>query len=562
MQAYLYSEKTNCKNCYKCIRFCPVKSIGFSNNQARILQEDCIFCGRCYINCPQQAKRISPNIEDVRKMIGNGETVAASIAPSFAAYFEGVGIENMKKALEKLGFHYVEETAVGATIVKKEYEKLVAEGKQSIIISSSCPTLNLYIQKYYPEALPYLANVVTPMEAHCMNMKDRYPDIKTVFIGPCISKKFEGAEVAKNVDTVLTFDELADWLEAAGLEIDKGMEPKADKKGRARFFPMPGGILKTMDCNDPRYTYISIDGLESCKDTLEGIKNKEIDHCFIEMSACTGSCSGGPILQKKRNIAGGIIQVMKYAGTEDFDIELRENQKEGAFQKDYPYMGHSKLMPGEKAITEILAKMGKTRPEDELNCGSCGYPTCKAKALAIFQGKASYTMCLPYLIAKAESFSDNIISNTPNGIFVLNQDLEVQQINEAACRILNLKNPQVILGNPIVRLLDPAVYANILEEKRDVYEVRQYLADYDKYVEQTVIHDKSYGILICIMKDITDDVRASERKEKLGQEAAETANLVVEKQMRIVQEIASLLGESAAETKIALTRLKESLNNE
>ena len=206
--------------------------------------------------------------------------------------------------------------------------------------------------------------------------------------------------------------------------------------------------------------------------------------------------------------------------------------------------------------------MGKTKPEDELNCGSCGYNTCREKAVAVYQGKAEVSMCLPYLKDKAESFSDNIVNNSPNGIIVLNDKLEVQKINPAARKIMNIRLASDVLGEPVVRILDPKPFLDVLQHRRGIPAARVYLAEYDKYVEQSIMPDNEYHLLICLMRDVTEEESERRRKEEISGQTAEIADRVVEKQMRIVQEIASLLGETAAETKIALTKLKESIRDE
>ena len=184
MSEFLKLKKSNCKNCYKCIRHCPVKSIRFSGNQANIVGNECILCGQCFVVCPQNAKEIADETERVKVLIDSGAPVIASVAPSFIANYDGVGFEELKAALKKLGFADAEETAVGATIVKREYERLLNEDNRNILISSCCHSVNLLIQKYYPSCLPYLADVLSPMQAHCKDIKQRYPNAKTVFIGP------------------------------------------------------------------------------------------------------------------------------------------------------------------------------------------------------------------------------------------------------------------------------------------------------------------------------------------------------------------------------------------
>ena len=210
----------------------------------------------------------------------------------------------------------------------------------------------------------------------------------------------------------------------------------------------------------------------------------------------------------------------------------------------------------------VLRQMGKYRPSDELNCGTCGYNTCRDKAVAIIQGKAELSMCLPYLKDKAEGFSDIIVRNTPNGLIVLNENLEVQQINAAAKKLMNVKNDSDVLGEPVVRILDPTIFMQVKRTGKPVRDQRAYLAEYKRFVEQTVVYDPDLHMLIGIMRDITDDEASKEKKARISKQTVEVADSVVEKQMRIVQEIASLLGETAAETKIALTKLKESIDDE
>ena len=217
--AILKLKKSNCKNCHKCIRNCPVGSIRFSDHQAHIVNQECILCGQCFVVCPQNAKKIRNDLALAKELISSGDRVIASIAPSFAANFPNTDIYTIEEVLRKLGFFSVEETAMGATIVKREYEKIIYSKQQEIVISSCCHTVNLLIQKHYPEALPYLADVVTPMQAHCLDIKKRYPDAKTVFIGPCISKKDEAEQISKATDCVLTFEELDQWLEEENIKI-------------------------------------------------------------------------------------------------------------------------------------------------------------------------------------------------------------------------------------------------------------------------------------------------------------------------------------------------------
>ncbi len=557
---FLGLKKSNCKNCYKCIRHCPVKSIKFSDNQAHILEEDCILCGQCFVNCPQNAKIIRNDTGRVREMICSSRPVYASVAPSFVANYEGVTIQSMEMALQRLGFAAAEETAVGATIVKKQYDEMIRQGNRDVIISSCCHSVNTLIQKYYPEALKYLAPVISPMQAHCRKIKKEHPDAFTVFIGPCISKKAEAEEYRGIVDCVLTFEELTEWLEEENVSLSPEPFPEKQGIGRARLFPAAGGIIRSMDCPRSDYSYITIDGTENCIHALEDIVCGHISRCFIEMSACAGSCIGGPAMDQDRRVTvRDYLAVDRYAGETDFPVAIPDKKE---LEKNLPYLERKVEMPGSDAIREILLLMGKPTPEQELNCGSCGYNTCREKAVAVYLGKADLSMCLPFLKEKAESFSDNIFNNTPNGIMVLNEDLEIQQINESACRIMNIKNSRGAIDKPVVNFLDPIEYITVLSTGKSTRDKPIFLPQYKKYIRETIVYDKSFHILISIMRNVTEEETERIRKEQSNRTTIEITDKVIEKQMRVVQEIASLLGETTAETKIALTKLKESLENE
>ena len=530
MSNCLTLKKSNCKNCYKCIRHCPVKSIRFSGNQAHIIGNECILCG----------------------------PVVVSLAPSFIANYAGVGIDSMRAALKKLGFYDVEETAVGATIVKREYDRILQDENRDIVISSCCHSVNLLIQKYFPSCLPYLADVLSPMQAHCKDIKTRIPDAKTVFIGPCVAKKDEAEYYEGIVDATLTFEELSAWLKEENIALEKKTDHT--EKSLARFFPTTGGILKTMTQEAQDYTYFAIDGIENCIAALKDIEDGNVHKSFIEMSACAGSCIGGPVMEKHRlNPVSDYTAVAKYAGKHDFEVEQPEAVET---KKMFEFISPRSAKPSDYEINQILRQMGKFKPSQELNCGSCGYDTCREKAVAIYQGKAEISMCLPFLKDKAESFSDTIVKNTPNGLIVVNDLLEVQQINSAALKILNLRAASDVMGSQVVRILDPLPFLNVQTTHRGIYNERTFLAEYDRYVEMTVVPDKESNMLICIMTDVTEEETARRRKEDISRQTVEVADKVVDKQMRIVQEIASLLGETAAETKIALSKLKESITDE
>jgi uncharacterized Fe-S cluster-containing protein len=397
------------------------------------------------------------------------------------------------------------------------------------------------------------------MQAHCADIKKRHPEAKTVFIGPCVAKKDEAEYYEGLVDAVLTFEELTNWFRAEGVEL----EPETDDtpESRARFFPTTGGILKTMTQDAPGYTYVALDGVESCIAALKDIESGKIHKCFIEMSACVGSCIGGPVMEKyhRSSPVKDYVTVAGYAGERDFDVDQPAPM---TLKKNFTMIRQKMAQPSEAEIMSVLRQMGKFKPSDELNCGTCGYNSCREKAIAVIHGKSEASMCLPNLLDKAESFSDTIVRNTPYGLIVLNENLEVQQVNRAARKIMNIRASSDVLGEPVIRILDPTVFANVMSTGRTVRDQRVYLAEYKKYVEQTVVYDPDSHLLVGVTRDMTDDEAEREKKARINKQTVEVADTVVEKQMCIVQEIASLLGETAVETKIALTKLKESIGDE
>jgi iron only hydrogenase large subunit-like protein/uncharacterized Fe-S cluster-containing protein len=554
-------KENNCKDCYKCIRTCSVKAISFADNRARILPDECILCGSCFVVCPQKAKQVRSDTRKVKDAVAAGRRVVCSLAPSFVADFNASDIESMAAALKKLGFADVQETAVGAQLVSDQYAELMKEHRQSILISSCCPSINLLVQKYYPDMLPYLAKVLTPAQAHCKLMKQRDPECYTVFIGPCIAKKDE-ADHSPFMDAALTYDELHVWMEECGVRPESGSpesDPAEAEEGkRARFYPATGGILKATE-KVPGYRRMAIDGVDNCRMAFSELQQGKFSDVFIEMSACEGSCINGPCIREHRaRRVSGALRVDAYAGDGRFAVKDAPED----MSRSFSFLGGRTVTFGNEAVHAMLLKMGKTSPEKELNCGSCGYATCRDKAVAILQGKAEIGMCLPFLKEKAESFSDTIINNTPNAVLVMDESLNVQQINRAAVKLLRLTSEADILHENVVRVLNPDPYRAVVTAARNSVGTCRYLAEYQLYVEETILYDRQYHLVIAIMRDVTERENMRGVNDELRHKTVETADRVIDKQMRVVQEIASLLGETTAETKLALSNLKDAMNRE
>ena len=554
MVAALISKENDCRSCYKCIRNCPTKAISFSDGQARIENDECIYCGRCYEVCPQSCKIIRDETSAVSRLLKSGP-VYASIAPSYLAAYPGTSFEKMREALIKLGFADAEETAIGATIVKKEYDRLAKEQKMDVIISTCCHSINLLVEKYYPELVGCLAPVLSPMQAHALDLKRRHPGAKVVFVGPCISKKDEIDQYPGYDENVLTFLELSKMFEEAGIEVESDPNPKSAEESLARLFPTEGGILATMAKENKDYVYLSFSGKQEVLPALENIRSGKVHRAFIELSSCPGSCVNGPAMPKgNKELVNALISIKRSAGKKDFKVdEYRQND----ISKQFLGESFNLPEPSEEEIHKVLRQIGKERKEDELNCSCCGYPTCRDKAIAVIRGKASLEMCLPYLSKKASSFASYVIDNSPNGIIVVSDDLSISMANAAFC-LFTHHEASSIVGHSLDEIMDPTLFALALSGEPTRGKHIE-LAQYGLFVEATVTYDPQYKIIVGIFRDRTAQHNEHEQYVANARKTAEITSDVIEKNMRAVQEIAQLLGESAANTKIALTNLSKTI---
>ncbi len=555
-------KEANCKNCYKCIRNCALKAIQFRDEQARVMDEDCVLCGKCILVCPQNAKQIFSDLDDVKKLLAGGAKVFVSLAPSYISAFPGVSFAQMSGALKQLGFTGVEETAIGATEVTREYTRIIQKKELKNIITTCCPTVTLLVEKYYPQLIPYLASVAAPATVHARMIKNIYGNrSKVVFIGPCISKKHE-AQHTGAIHSVLLFDELKVWMQQEGIAFETAdSEPTEMHTIGSRLYPMPGGIIKTIPHQQRQgYKTIAVDGLERCKSILQSLCDNEIEGYLIEMSACAGSCMEGPGIQKGRApFLTAKTQLLSNAAQKTLTpMPLTENTHPDLSVMHNRSRVRSK-MPDEETIAEIFWEMGKYDEQSMLNCGACGYSTCRDKAIAVFQGKADLHMCLPHLREKAESMSNLIIDNTPNGIFVANKHLEVIEYNRAAQKIFNI-GPTEGVGLPVRYFIDAPEFDQI-KDAREQTIIYTTLTDKEREItlDLIILSARNSRDYIVIARDITSDERNREQIEQMRQETINIAQKVIDKQMRVAQEIASLLGETTGETKAALSKLKTTM---
>lgn len=417
-------QNASCKHCYKCVRNCSVKAISVRHEQAHIMNDHCIHCGKCLEVCPQNAKRFASDLELIKAYIRQNMKIVVSIAPSYLGVMNYRTPGQVVGALRKLGFDEVRETSEGAAFVTREYQKLLREGTYKNIITTCCPSVNELVEKYYPELTDQLAPVVSPMIAHGRLIKKMYGEqTKVVFLGPCIAKKQEAmgdSRVFGAVDAILTFEELEQWLEEEQIVLEECEDlPMANPDcGVNRLYPVSGGVLQSvmLDSSEMRekeqgeekkqYHKVYVDGLDNCMEMLESLKRGELEHCFIEANVCDGGCVKGP--------ASGKWNVSFIKAKVEMERRVAAHQKaqyepqslEVELSRQFAPHPPKEQLPTEEELSAILRETGKYSEKDELNCGACGYATCREKAIAVFQKKAENSMCLPYALSKAESMSN------------------------------------------------------------------------------------------------------------------------------------------------------------
>lgn len=559
---YLDFTGSRCRDCYKCLRECPVKAIKYIDHEARIIEDRCILCGKCTVVCPQNAKRVHSEIADVEALLASGKPVVASVAPSFVSAFGLKDFLPMGIALGKLGFTAAEETAVGANIVTAEYEKLLETGEYKNFITSACPAINRMIQLYYPKALKYLAPVASPMVAHARLLRKRYPDAAIVFIGPCIAKKREGRESGL-ISAVLTFNELNTMFNARSIDPKKvaAVSGGGAENNRSKYYPISRGIIKSFNKLPKGYEYVAVDGVKRSFDVLDDIDS--LEGMFIEINCCEYACINGPATLKTEGALKANESVRKYAASSLSSESAGEYiDPEGVdLAEGHPRITLGNVVPSERDIRATLAKTGKIKPEDELNCGACGYPTCREKAIAVLNGNADLDMCIPYMRKRAESMSFEIIQNSPNGIIMMDYDLKITESNAIARKLLGieLSDPK---GTYLYESVNAAEFFQAVGSGKNVHKKKVYIDETKRYVDMNIVLLPEHKTLFAVLKDVTDNVEYSKQLDEVRSKTLSTTDEVIKKQMRVAQEIASLLGETTAETKVALLKLKNTLAGE
>jgi len=481
-QAIVTTISDRCKRCYSCVKECPASAIRVIDAQAQVIEERCIACGHCVKVCSQDAKQIFSEIDITYELLKTNNAVAI-VAPSFAASFPD-NYSKVPTALRNLGFTKVIETAFGADLIANNYMDVISSEAERTIISSACPAVVSFIQKYYAELVPNLAKVVSPMIALGRYLRqNQNEDIKIAFIGPCVAKKHEAQDedVARVIDSVLTFTELKEMFDRNNIIIDKLEESDFDgpyaMMGKA--YPLAGGLLKTTDINDDilEKDIIVVEGKKKVLEIIEEISNNHINAKFTDILFCEG-CISGPAIDTTLNYYARREKVINYINEKISSVDRRVwksnlyNARKLNLARSFKVDNQRRPYPSEEKIKEILAQTGKFTPKDELNCGACGYPTCREYAVAIAKDLAEKEMCLPYLIEELKNAYDNL-SDTQEQLRVAEKLASIGQLAAGVAHEIN---------NPLGTIL---LYASML--KRDlekVYNEDQKTEDLELIVEE------------------------------------------------------------------------------
>ena len=558
----------NCKNCYKCVKNCSVKAIKMVNDQAQIIEERCVACGKCFLVCPQNARNILSDLDNVVKAIKENKKVIISIAPSYLGIYKDP--YKLIGALKKFGVHAVEETSIGAAKITELYREYLKKADGKNIITSCCPSVNLMIQIYYPELLDNLIPIDSPMIAHSKMLRQKYgKDSYITFLGPCLAKKCEAYpyQVAGIMDAVVSFEELENYFIENDISLEDCDEMMPDASGSitGQRYPIERGILGGLTdiLREKEYTNITVAGSKNCRELFDALKDNDLNNICIEANMCEGACMGGPAISKdEHNVYVRRILIKNKLKQNE---ELKNTFEKNEYDIDYSRRFRDRKIQGPKytqeQIEEVLRSIGKHSKCDELNCGSCGYETCREKAVSVLDGLSYSEMCLPYMRSKAERISNISFEYSPNILFIVDENLNILELNPKAEEAFNAKMANM-KGLNLSALMPVDDYEKVMETGNNILSKKIVIEKYGIIAYSSIIYLPKLKIIFGILLDVTDEEQKKDKLLTLKLSTIETADKVIEKQMRVAQEIAGLLGETTAETKTTLLKLKKIVADE
>lgn len=551
----VHTEKTECQDCFKCVRHCPIKAIKVSRGSAEVVPELCLACGHCITVCPVSAKRVRDDRGRVRQLLAQKPRVVVSLAPSYASEFSQVPPERLAGALHQLGFWAVSETALGAEHVSAHIAaELHRNPGPRLLISSACPAAVDLLRKYYPHLVPALTDVLSPVLAHARWLRQHYgDDIGIVFIGPCVAKKRESDEHPELLDAVLTFQNLRDWLTESGGLDQLRTAPPADfipcRAGNGALYPVEGGMIAGIrrDASPADAGAMTLSGVQRIMDALDGLEAAPLDQpLFLELLACDGGCINGPQVTRGGQSILKRQNVLRLAGAEP----ARPGGPPPSLIQPFAAAAIPAPRFSEREILGALRQVGKQRPEDELNCGGCGYENCRAFAAALLEGKAEPTMCVSHMRKLAQNKANALIRAIPAGVLIVNESLRIVECNRTLATLLGedtvlaydarpgLEGVGLDKVIPLSRLIENVLHGGQETLERDVRVA-------GRIFHTTLFTIEPHRLVGAILADVT---QPAIRRSQVIRKAEE----VIRKNLSTVQQIAYLLGENAAESEATL----------
>ncbi len=557
----IYTQQRECQDCHKCIRECPVKAIRVQDGYARVVPELCIMCGNCVLACPSGAKRVRDDLPGVQALLKSGRKVIASLAPSFVAQYPGIRPAQVIRALKKLGFFAVSETALGAQQVSASVSVLMRSEPKQIWISSACPVVVDFIAKYHPECQPHIFGVLSPLLTHCKMLRAHYgEEIATVFIGPCIAKKKEAEQHPELLNEVLTFEDLDRWLTEMHIHLDEIADAPDDRfqpveAEEGALYPIEGGMVPGIARNleNNRSEFMSFSGIPNVEQALIGISEWKPEHnIFFELTACAGSCVNGPKSTRNTSVARRRYEIVQYARPGS----PLSRQPSLAITRQYAASPVVRNEHSEMQVREALRMVGKYSDEDELNCGGCGYDSCRAFAHALIDRNAERMMCATYTRKLAQKKANALLQKMPSAVVIVDEELKIIECNANFVHLFaaDIEKSKDLEGTAIDAVIPFSyLFRRVLESNEDIvsHDIR-----YQRSILNTSVFTiEPHSVMCGIFQDITKPIF---QKEQIIGRARE----VIQKNLKTVQQIAYLLGENAADSEIILNSIVRSFSPE
>ena len=558
----IHTEKRECQDCYKCVRNCPVKAIKVEGGYASVIPELCILCGQCVEVCPSGAKKVRDDLALARQLLTLKPRVLVSLAPSFVSEFPEVSAGQMIHALRRLGFAGVSETALGAQQVSAQAAALLRAQPGRVFFSAACPTVVSYLQKHRPGDTRFFTGLLSPLLTHCKLLRQHFgPELGIVFVGPCIAKKIEVTQRPDLLDVALTFEDLRRWLAQEKIVPRECRETQEDRfvpeaSAEGAWYPIDGGMIAGMKsvCAVNDCSFMAFSGLGAITKAIDGLAEAPPEGgLFLELLACEGGFVNGPRTAQRHGTAAKRCRVLRYARPAQVDFPRTSTLEIGASFLAAPTVP---THYPEGQLREALRVVGKFSADDEINCGGCGYDSCREFATALIGQKAERSMCVTYMRKLAHKKAHALIQKMPSAVVIVNDVLRILEYNGAFAALFAQDRagagdaPAPIEGLMLSELLPFAsLFHSVLKTGEDIL-------DRDLRFQSTILHVtiftiEKHAIVGGIIQDIT---KPAVQKEQVIRKAQE----VIQKNLSTVQKIACLLGENAAESEITLNSIIDS----